>query len=657
METHSETMIRKHSMPFGTDITEDGVRFRLWAPQNRSVDLVLETDEGGKHLAMQRCPNGWFELTTPEASVGNHYRFRLDQELTVPDPASRFNPRDVHGPSQVIDPAGFCWTDENWTGRPWNEAVIYELHIGTFTPAGRFRAVCDKLDYLASLGITAIELMPVADFPGRWNWGYDGVLLFAPDSSYGTPDELKELVQAAHHRNLMVFLDVVYNHFGPEGNYLHVYGKPFFSDRHHTPWGNAINFDGENSRTVREFFIHNALYWLEEYHLDGLRLDAVHTILDDSRPDILEELAERVRAGPGAHRHIHLMLENDDNAARYLVREANGSPRHYNAQWNDDVHHALHLVLTGETDGYYADYADAPLKYLGRALSEGFAYQGEPSLYRHGRRRGEISRDLPPTAFVSFLQNHDQVGNRAFGERLCDLAEPRPLRAALTILLLAPCPPLLFMGEEFACPSPFRYFCDFGPELAEAVTEGRRNEFARFERFADPESRRRIPDPSDPSTFFSSKLDWAALDRQDHQEWHAFYRSLLAVRREQIVPLLRKIRPGRSRFELPDKRGLAVVWLLDDDSLLILWTNLGGEPLSHPNIPSVPPLAVSDPDVAAALTLGRIPPWSTAWFLIPAENMHGPTTGSRKTDSVHSPSSDLSGHLLQKGEGHSQVMR
>lgn len=582
---------------------------------------------------MQRRGDGWFELSTSEASVGSRYRFRLDEGLAVPDPASRFNPWDVHGPSQVIDPAGFRWTDENWTGRAWEDAVIYELHVGTFTPEGDFRAVRGKLDYLVSLGITAIELMPVTDFPGRWNWGYDGVLLFAPDSSYGTPDDFKELVQAAHHKGLMVFLDVVYNHFGPEGNYLHIYGKPFFSDRHHTPWGSAINFDGENSRTVRDFFIHNALYWLEEYHLDGLRLDAVHAILDDSRPDILEELAERVRAGPGVHRHIHLVLENDDNAAHYLAREAEGSPRHYDAQWNDDVHHALHLVLTGETDGYYADYADAPPKHLGRALSEGFAYQGEPSLYRHGGRRGEISRDLPPTAFVSFLQNHDQVGNRAFGERLSDLVEPRPLRAAITLLLLAPCPPLLFMGEEFACPSPFRYFCDFGPELAEAVTEGRRNEFAHFERFADPEHRQRIPDPSNPSTFFSSKLDWAALDKRDHREWHAFYRSLLALRHDQIVPLLRKIRRGRSHFEIPGERGLSVVWPLDDDGRLILWANLGSEPLSHLKLPSGPPLAVSDPDVTAALTLGRMPPWSTAWFLT-------------RPESALSPSD----HLLSKGE-------
>jgi len=609
-------IIRKHVMPFGAEITENGVRFRLWAPQAKQVDLILGEDGRERCLPMQRRGGGWFERITAEAAAGSLYRFRLDEGLAVPDPASRFNPSDVHGRSQVIDPAGFRWTDEDWSGRPWEEAVIYELHVGAFTPEGRFRALQGRLDYLVSLGITAIELMPVADFPGRWNWGYDGVLPFAPDSSYGTPDDLKELVQAAHGKGLMVFLDVVYNHFGPEGNYLHVYGKPFFSDRHRTPWGNAIDYDGENSRTVRDFFIHNALYWLEEYHLDGLRLDAVHAIADDSRPDILDELAERVRAGPGGRRHIHLILENDDNAARYLARKADGSPRRYDAQWNDDLHHALHLLLTGETDGYYADYADAPLKHLGRALSEGFAYQGEVSPYRNNRRRGEISRDLPPTAFVPFLQNHDQVGNRAFGERLSDLAEPRPLRAALTLLLLAPSPPLLFMGEEFACPSPFRYFCDFGPELAQAVTEGRRNEFARFERFAAPELRQRIPDPSAPSTFFNSKLDWGALKTSKHRDWHSFYRSLLALRRAHVVPLLKHIRAGGSHFEVLGGRGLSVVWPLDDGGSLTLLSNFGGERLSNPNLSAGPALAASDPDVADSLVSGRMPPWSTAWFLI-----------------------------------------
>ena len=352
--------------------------------------------------------------------------------------------------------------------------------------------VIDKLDHLATLGVTAIELMPVADTPGRRNWGYDGVCLFAPQSAYGRPEELKALVDAAHGRGLMVFLDVVYNHFGPEGNYLHVYAPQFFTDRYHTPWGAAINFDG-GFRPVRDFFIENALYWLEEYHLDGLRLDAVHAIRDNSTPDILVELAETVRRRVGTGRQVHLVLENDDNASRYLERDRDDRPRWYTAQWNDDAHHALHVLLTGEDAGYYGDYSDAPARHLGRTLAEGFAYQGEASPHRGGSPRGTPSKRLPATAFVPFLQNHDQVGNRAFGDRISTLADADAVRAAVAVLLLAPSPPLLFMGEEWAARQPFPFFCDFGPDLADKVREGRRREFARFH--AIPRRSRASTDP------------------------------------------------------------------------------------------------------------------------------------------------------------------
>jgi malto-oligosyltrehalose trehalohydrolase len=322
-----------------------------------------------------------------------------------------------------VDPGAFDWQDEGWPGRPWEEAVVYELHVGTFSPEGTFAGVERRLDYLASLGVTAIELMPVGDFPGRWSWGYDGVLPFAPDASYGRPEDLKRLVQAAHARGLMVLLDVVYNHFGPEGNYLHVFARDaFFTERHHTPWGAAINFDGPGAALVRRFFVDNALYWIEEYHFDGLRLDAVHAICDDSATHVLEEIAANVRAGPGRERQVHLVLENDANQSRFLARDANAG-RAVTAQWNDDLHHALHAILTGEADGYYADYAAAPQAHLGRCLAEGFAYQGDASPYRRGKARGERSAHLPPGAFVGFLQNHDQVGNRAFtsGQRLSRL--------------------------------------------------------------------------------------------------------------------------------------------------------------------------------------------------------------------------------------------
>ena len=337
-------MNRSHAMPFGAQVLDNGsVHFRLWAPAAQQVSLRLES-AAAQSLPLLPLADGWFELTTTEAGASSLYRFQIDGKIEVPDPASRFQPQDVHGPSQVIAPSAFDWSDEHWRGRPWEEAVIYELHVGTFTPEGTFQVIERKLDYLRDLGVTALELMPVADFPGRRNWGYDGVLPFAPDSSYGSPEDLKRLVQAAHLKGLMIFLDVVYNHFGPEGNYLHTYAPQFFTNRHHTPWGDAINFDGPGSRIVRDFFIHNALYWLEEYHFDGLRLDAVHSIVDDSKPDILTELAQTVRERFGKDRFVHLILENADNRARCLDRSRSGAVELYDAQWNDDIHHAVHVL-------------------------------------------------------------------------------------------------------------------------------------------------------------------------------------------------------------------------------------------------------------------------------------------------------------------------
>ncbi|HET7877064.1 MAG TPA: malto-oligosyltrehalose trehalohydrolase, partial [Methylomirabilota bacterium] len=492
-------------MPFGAETREDGTtRFRLWAPAARSVELWLE--DGGRALPMARAADGWAELATAEARPGARYRFRIDGALLVPDPASRFQPDDVHGPSEVVDPLAYAWSDGGWSGIPAERLVFYELHVGTFARHGTFARVAARLEYLASLGVTAIELMPVADFPGRWGWGYDGVLPFAPEARYGRPEELKALVDAAHAGGLAVFLDVVYNHFGPEGNYLHRYAPAFFNTRSRTPWGDAINYDGPGSEVVRAFVVHNALYWLEEFHMDGLRLDAVHAVRDGSPSHVLVELARAVAEGPGSERRVHLVLENDGNEARYLVRD--GAPhRLYQAQWDDDLHHALHVLLTGEQGGYYADY-HPPLWALGRSLTEGFAYQGEYSGYR-GRRRGEPSRDLRPTAFVGFLQNHDQVGNRAFGERITALAPPEAVRAATAVHLLAPSLPLVFMGQEWGAAEPFLFFSDLGPDLGPAVAEGRRREFARFREFGDAAARERIPDPQAAETYGRSVLDWS----------------------------------------------------------------------------------------------------------------------------------------------------
>ncbi|HNP52199.1 MAG TPA: DUF3459 domain-containing protein, partial [Nitrosomonas nitrosa] len=410
---------------------------------------------------------------------------------------------------------------------------------------------------------------------------------------------------------------VVYNHFGPDGNYLHAYAPKFFTERHHTPWGAALNFDGEGSETVRQFFIHNAIYWLEEYHLDGLRLDAVHAIVDESSPDILEELAEAVNRGPGRDRYVHLILENDHNAAHYLNRNESGSPRQYVAQWNDDMHHAMHILLTGESGGYYADYADRPIWYLGRCLTEGFGYQGEPSPYRDDEVRGEPSRTLPLTAFVSFLQNHDQVGNRAFGERVSSLVDADGLRAMVAVMLLAPSPPLLFMGEEFAAKQPFLFFCDFNEELAVAVTEGRRREFARFEQFADPKVRETIPDPNAQDTFERSKLDWKDIRTPLHNDWLAFYRHLLTLRHNRIMPLLSGMQRDTAAFIQLGEASLRVQWHLGGGSVLILLANLGETPAQYADaaLTTGDALFALPASLPTELAANRLPAWSVGWFL------------------------------------------
>ncbi len=595
-------MKRHHQLPFGAEYLGDGMtRFTLWAPASEKVELLLEDDA----LPMERHEDGTFVLTT-RATPGIGYRYRVDGEGEVPDPASRHQPEDVHGPSAVVDPEAFEWGDGDWKGRPWEETVLYELHVGAFTPEGTFAAAREKLDYLADLGVTAIELMPLSDFPGGRNWGYDGVLPYAADSSYGTPEDLKGFAQAAHERNIMVFLDVVYNHLGPEGNYLPLYAPGFFTERHETPWGAAINFDGEGSRNVRDFFIHNALYWLEEYNLDGLRLDAVHAIKDDSEKHFLVELAERIRSGPGLNRHVHLVLENEENTSSHLR-----GGHLYDAQWNDDIHHALHTALTGEDVSYYADYADAPVRSLGRCLAEGFAYQGEPSRHR-GNRRGEPSGDLPPLSFVAFLQNHDQIGNRAFGERVTELAPPEAVRAAAAVYLLSPQVPMLFMGEEWGASAPFAFFCDFEESLAPLVTEGRREEFAKFPEFSDAETRERIPDPSAEATFELSKPDWKERDAPEHERWLRLYRELLALRRTEIIPRLKGVPGGEARYRLVGERGLRAQWPLGDGSLLTLLVNLGPQPLSGFEAASGK-LLYATPD--AADDERTLPAWSAAWYM------------------------------------------
>ena len=563
------TCRRAHSMPFGAQWAPgSGTRFRLWAPGCERLDLLVE---GEPPRAMAPEGEGWYELGLESAGPGTLYRFGLPDGTRVPDPASRFQPRDVHGPSQVIDPAAYFWRDGDWAGRPWHEAVVYELHLGAFTPEGTFRSAIGKLDHLVALGVNAVEIMPVADFPGRRNWGYDGVLPYAPDGSYGGPEDFKALVEAAHARGISVILDVVYNHFGPDGNYLSAYAPAFFTDRHKTPWGAAINYDGAHSRPVRDFAIHNALYWIEEFHLDGLRLDAVHAIVDDSQPDLLDELVERVRAAT-TDRPLHLILENEDNVARRLVRSDAGMPERYTAQWNDDVHHVLHAAASGEDKGYYADYLGDTEK-LGRSLAEGFAFQGEVMPYR-GAERGEPSATLPPDAFLAFIQNHDQIGNRAFGDRISQFVSPEAVRAIAAVYLLLPQIPMLFMGEEWASSRPFPFFCDFEGDLADAVRKGRRQEFARFPEFRLPETRERIPDPLAEATFLSAKLDWDKADAEPHRSVLDWYKRILSVRHARIAPLIARMGSHAGSYRLVGQSAVEVRWRTGAGAALALAANL-----------------------------------------------------------------------------------
>jgi maltooligosyltrehalose trehalohydrolase len=540
-------------MPFGAQIEGDTTRFALFAPDVRNVSAIIN----GQPHPLQPKPEGWREVKLPRAGAGTRYIYEVDDSTRAPDPASRYQPDGVHAPSAVIDPLAFEWSDADWRGRPWAETVVVEVHVGTATPEGTFAALTGKLQHWRDLGATAIELMPLSDCPGARNWGYDGVAHFAPNASYGTPDDLKRLIDRAHALGLMIFIDVVYNHFGPSGNYLYAFSKCFFTERHQTPWGRGLAFDEQTA--VRDFFLHNALYWLEEFNADGLRFDAVHSIADDSAKHILAEIAKTIRA-IFPDRHIHLILENEENEAKWLEREATGKPLQYTAQWNDDVHHCWHVLMTGESEGYYADYVDNTVTRLARGLAQGFVFQGEPMQIREGKPRGESSAHLPPTAFVAHVQNHDQIGNRAFGERLSALTTPEKLALAHAGLILSPQIPMLFIGEEWSASAPFQFFVDFSedPELSKAICEGRRREFRHFKAFADEAAAARIPDPTDEKTFLDSKIDWNEMRREPRASVLADMRNLIAIRRREIVPLI-------------ESRYLDAIYDVADDLLKVEW--------------------------------------------------------------------------------------
>ncbi|MBV9101082.1 MAG: malto-oligosyltrehalose trehalohydrolase [Candidatus Dormibacteraeota bacterium] len=561
--------------------------FRVWALAAQRVRL----HHNGEESDMRVGDGGWWELAVESAAPGDRYGFSIDGGDPLPDPRSPAQPDGVHGLSQLVDHSAFPWTDAGWHGSPLRNAVIYELHVGTFTPEGTFASAIERLDHVRDLGVTAVELMPMAQFAGSRGWGYDGVDLFAPHSAYGGPDGLKQLVDACHARGLAVVIDAVYNHVGPEGNYLGSYA-PYFTDRYATPWGQAFNLDGEDSDWVREFIVDNALMWLRDYHCDGLRLDAVHAITDTSATHILEELATRVEAlGDELGRDLWIIAESDANDPR-LVSERRLGGYGLHAQWNDNFHHALHAALSGERNGYYLDFGS--LDDVATALRQAFVYTGQ---YSHFRRRsfGRSIGEMPLARFVGYAQNHDQVGNRAAGDRLNALVTPGRMRIAAALTLLAPSVPLLFQGEEWGAGTPFQYFTDFGdPQVQRAVSEGRRSEFREFG--WRPED---VPDPQAVATFERSKLRWDEVGEPEHDAMLRWYRALIALRRALA---LGDCFPSSVRSWCDNTRRA----LFLEVAGLLVACNLGGDALTVREAAGRPLMLVSQPVLN-----------ETAWTLVP----------------------------------------
>jgi 1,4-alpha-glucan branching enzyme/maltooligosyltrehalose trehalohydrolase len=591
-------MKRAHTMPFGARLLADGgAGFSLWAPQAQESALWYRPSPkaAARTLPAVRADGGWWQAQAADAGADTPYRWVIDGKLTVPDPASRSNPWGPHEPSVLTDPGAYAWKSAGWRGRPWSELVFYELHLGSFTPSGTYDCAIRRLPELAALGFTAIELMPLASFGGQWGWGYDGVLPFAPHAAYGSPEELKRFVDEAHALGLCVFLDVVYNHFGPDGNYLHAYAPQFFSSSHASPWGAAINFDQEGSAVVREFFVHNALYWIEEFGMDGLRLDAVHAIADDSRPDILQELSARVRELAATEgRQVHLVLENEKNQPARLAPSPEAGL--YDAQWNDDFHHAVHVALTEESQGYYAKFARHPLALLARVLTHGFAFPGAGSV-----AGGD---PVPLSCMVNFIGNHDQIGNRAFGERLGQLAPAEGVELALLLALLTPATPMVFMGDEFAASTPFLYFANWDGSLRDAVREGRAREFGHV---ATGDAV--LPDPCDVATLQASRLQWDASATPAGQARKALLQRALAARRAWIEPRAQHLAAHGHVAEFVGDSGLRVAWHYQDGTTLGLEMNLGPDAVQA--LPSAAAVEVFSHRWAGD---GRLwAPWSARW--------------------------------------------
>lgn len=583
-----------HQMVFGATVGRDHVSFRLFAPAcNRVLLNVLGLSEP---LAMSADGSGWHELNTSAASAGSEYWYVLDDGTKVPDLASRYQPRDIHGPSEVIDPSEYTWHDGAWHGRPWQEAILYELHVGTFTRQGTFSAAAERLNYLAALGITAVELMCVADFAGNRNWGYDGLLPFAPDSAYGTPDDLKAFIDQAHARGLMVIMDVVYNHFGPEGNFIPRYFPQIMSEQHEGPWGKLLNFDGPGSDVVREFVIQNALYWADEFHVDGLRLDASHAMIDSSPRHVLDELRDRVAAVDWG-RPIHLILENEQNIASRLLRNPSGQPITYTAQWNHDI---THLLAVAYSDPCASEDIGETRK-LTTALTEGFTILA--------RERGAV-RDcmLPPTAFVAFLQTHDLVGNRIFGDRISATASAEVLDALSSIYLLLPQIPMLFMGEEWAASTPFPFFCDYHGRLADDIRNGRVEQLKRLDPAPSPEQIQNAPDPQAESTFRSAQLRWDEIAEPAHAARLDWYRRLLHTRRQFVIPLLGGLSSSCGTTRIIAASAFTIEWNVADGARLILAANLCAR--TREGFPEARGRMIWE---TASNSRGAFGPWSVRW--------------------------------------------
>ena len=546
----------KRRMPIGAELLDGGTHFRVWAPEAKAVAVVFE-DGKLAPVAMRAEEHGYFSATAPGIRAGTRYRYRIG-DRNYPDPASRFQPEGPHGPSEVVDPSRFRWTDTGWPGVTRAGLVIYEMHIGTFTPEGTWKAAAEQLMELAKMGVSMVELMPVADFPGNFGWGYDGVDFFAPTRLYGSPDDMRAFVDRAHAVGIAVILDVVYNHFGPDGNYLKSFSKSYFSEKYKNEWGEALNYDGPDSAPVREFMIANAGYWIDEFHLDGLRLDATQQIFDDSKEHLLLAISRKVRDVSG-RRDTYLVAENETQQAK-LVRTAGNGGYELDALWNDDFHHSATVALTGKSPAYYSDYHGTPQELIS-ALKWGYLYQGQWYSWQK-KRRGTPSLDLEPNNFVTFLGNHDQVANSGRGLPLCELTSPGRLRAMTALLLLGPGTPMLFQGQEFASRSPFLYFADHNPDLAKLVKKGRHEFLKQFPALATDAMQKLLHDPADRATFEQCRLDFE--DRRRNAPVYEMHRDLMNLRRD------------RSVFRSPRRRGVDGA-VLAEDAFVLRFFGEGGD--------------------------------------------------------------------------------